>query len=264
MLEHDAVEDLVVAAFRDQRDRFLATSRTLETGEWTRPSRCSAWTAHDLLIHVLGATEACRTTLTGERDVFAGGFDPNSGPSSFVDRRRGEPVAKTLDDLEAEFRGATDAVDRLRGVAPTPTRTAVWGAQIDWRLFLTHMLWDGWLHERDLLLPLDRPAPCTTAEAQLATAYGLHSVGVLNGLTGNPLDVTLRLGGTGAGTYRVLADGGDVRITVDGPAPDGTTMGDAPAVSDAIAGRGPAPADVLDAPADVVAPLGRLAGFLNA
>jgi uncharacterized protein (TIGR03083 family) len=263
MLQHDDVEELVVAAFLAQRERFLSTARTLDPDEWNRPSRCSAWTAHQLLIHVLGATAACRTTLTGERDVFAGGFDPNSGPKSFVDRRTGEPTATTLHDLESEMAGAADAIDHLRGATPAPTRTAVWGAQVDWRLILIHMFWDGWLHERDLLLPLGRPAPTSTVEAELAAAYGLHSAGIMNGLTGNPLDLTLPLGGTGAGTYRVVADGGDVRITVDGPAVHGAPMGDVLAVNDAIAGRQPALSEVLDAPATVVEPLSRLAAFLN-
>jgi uncharacterized protein (TIGR03083 family) len=263
-LDHDEVEDRAVATFLGQRARVLATARALDADEWTQPSRCSAWTAHQLLLHVLGATAACRTTLTGEREVFAGGFDPNSGPASFVDRRTGEPVAQTLADLEAEVAGAAEAIAGLRGVTPAPTRTAVWGAPVDWRLFLIHMFWDGWLHERDLLLPLDRPAPTSAAEAELAAAYGLHSAGIMNGLTGNPIDITLRLGGTGAGTYTVVADGGDVRVTVDASAADATPMGDALLVSDAIAGRPPALVEVLDAPAAVVEPLARLASFLDA
>jgi uncharacterized protein (TIGR03083 family) len=263
MLEHDAIEDRVVDAFVGQRVRTLAAARALDADEWTGPSRCSAWTAHQLLLHVLGATAACRTTLTGERDVFAGGFDPNSGPASFVDARTGEPVATTLDDLEREIARTADAIELLRGSEPAPTRTAVWGAQVDWRLFLTHMFWDGWLHERDLLLPLGRPAPTSPAEAELAAAYGLHSAGILNGLTGNPVDITVQLGGTGAGTYRVVADGGDARVTVDASVNE-DPIGDAPAVTDAIAGRGPALVEVLDAPPDVVEPLSRLAGFLNA
>src|SRR5690349_9394003 len=64
MLGHDDVEDRIVRAFLDQRDRILTTARTLDAGEWSRPSRCTAWTAHQLLLHVLGATAACRTTLT--------------------------------------------------------------------------------------------------------------------------------------------------------------------------------------------------------
>jgi hypothetical protein len=46
-------------------------------------------------------------------------------------------------------------------------------------------------------------------------------------------------------------------------ATSGEPMGDAPTVSDAIAGRTAALAEVLQARADVVEPLARLAGFLN-
>jgi uncharacterized protein (TIGR03083 family) len=264
MLGHDAAEAQIVDAFLAQHERVVSTARTLAGDEWQEPSRCTAWTAHQLLIHMLGATAACRSTLTGEREVFAGGFDPNSGPASFVDLRRGEPVVRTIDDLEAETAATADAIAGLRGTSPAPTRTAVWGAQVDWRLFLAHMFWDGWMHERDLLLPLGRPVSTSEPEAQLAAAYGLHSAGIMNGLTGNPIDVTLQLAGTGAGTYSVTADGADVRVTVAAPATGAAPMGDVLIVSDAIAGRPPALADVLDAPAEVVGPLGRLAGFLNA
>jgi uncharacterized protein (TIGR03083 family) len=264
MLGHDEAEAQIVAAYRGQHERVLATARSLDAAEWARPSRCSAWTAHQLLIHLLGATGACRTTLTGERDVFAGGFDPNSGPATFVERRAGEPVAVTLDDLEAESAATAEAIDALRGASPTPTRTAVWGAPVDWRLFLAHMFWDSWMHERDLLIPLGRPVTTTESEAQLAAAYGLHSAGIMNGLTGNPIDVTLQLGGTGAGTYTVTADGGDVRVTVVAPATGAAPLGDALLDRDAIAGRLPALVEVLDAPAAVVEPLARLASFLDA
>ena len=264
MLGHDDVESWIVDAFVGQRTRLFATARTLDAGAWEQPSRCSAWSAHQLLIHLLGATGATRTTLTGEREVFAGGFDPNSGPASFVDLRAGEPVTRTLDDLEAENVATADAIEALRGVTPTPTRTAVWGAQVDWRLFLTHMFWDAWMHERDLLLPLGRPVATPDPEARLAAAYGLHSVGIMNGLTGNPIDVTLHLDGTGAGTYSVTAENADVRVTVAPPTPGAMPVGDVLVVSDAIAGRPPALGDVLDAPSDVVDALGRLAGFLNA
>jgi uncharacterized protein (TIGR03083 family) len=264
MLEHDAAEAQIVDAFLAQHDRVLTTGRTLDPAEWQQPSRCTAWTAHQLVIHMLGATAACRATLTGEREVFAGGFDPNSGPASFVELRGEEPVAGTIDDFETETAATAVAIAALRGTSPAPTRTAVWGAQVDWRLFLAHMFWDGWMHERDLLLPLGRPVPTTDHEAQLAAAYGLHSAGIMNGLTGNPIDVTLQLAGTGAGTYTVTADGGDVRVTVTAPAIGAAPMGDVLLVSDAIAGRRPALADVLEAPAEVVEPLGRLAGFLNA
>jgi uncharacterized protein (TIGR03083 family) len=264
MLGHDGVEPWIVDAFVGQRRRLVETARTFDAGDWEQPSRCSAWTVHDLLIHLLGATSATRTTVTGEREVFAGGFDPNSGPASFVELRTGEPVARTLDDLEAEIAATSEAIEALRGVTPTPTCTAVWGAQVDWRLFVTHMFWDAWMHERDLLLPLGRPAPTPEAEARLATAYGLHSVGIMNGLTGDPIDVTLHLDGTGAGTYSLTAENADARVTVAPPSPGAPPMGDALLVSDAIAGRPPALGAVLDAPPDVVDALGRLAGFLNA
>jgi uncharacterized protein (TIGR03083 family) len=259
----DDSEALIVDAFAAQRRRLLRTARMLDADEWSHPSRCSAWNAHEVLIHVLGATRACRTTITGEDAVFGGGFDPNSSPNQFVDERSSRPVVQSLADLESEI-DATVAVIETQRAQPDPVQvTAVWGDPVDWRLFVTHMFFDGWVHERDLLLPLGRTPDLAEGEARLGTAYGLHTAGIVAGLFGIPLDATFVLDGAGTGSYRLRVDHRDVRVAVGPPLDATATQGDAVTVTDSIMGREPALASVLDAPPDVIDALSGVGTFLR-
>lgn len=263
-LSLDAAEPMIVDAFASQRRRLLETARSLTDDEWTRPTRCSEWNAHELVLHVAGATDACRMTLTGQHSVFGGSFDPNTSPKAFVALLAGQSVATTLDQLDHSTSGAREAIDAERKRVPAKQVTAVWGEEVDWRLFVTHFFWDAWMHERDLFVPLGRQPDTSDAEARLAVAYGLHTAAIVVGLFGIPFDTRLSLTGRGEGTYRIVVDGVDVRIAVTPIDRVGDPdHGDATAVTDAIAGRGPALASVLDAPAEVVEPLSAVGDFLR-
>ena len=247
-----------------QRRRLLDAARDLVDDQWTSSTRCTDWDARELVLHVLDATDACRTTLTRERSVFGGSFDPNSSPNRFVESRAGEPVAATLEQLDVAIIATADAIEAQRARTPTPQMTAVWGQEVDWRLFVTHMFWDGWIHERDLLLPLGREPVASDAETRLAAAYGLHTAAIMIGMLAIPFDATLRLEGTGSGAYRVVADGLDVTVSVSPlETTDGSSNGNAIAVTDALAGRGPELGTVLDASPDVVDALAEVGTFLR-
>jgi uncharacterized protein (TIGR03083 family) len=263
-LDLEAVEPLIVDTFVAQRRRLLETAHALTADEWTGSTRCTEWDARQLVVHVLGATDACRTTLTGERSVFGGNFDPNASPNQFVESRATEPVATTLEQLDTSISTTCAAIEAQRAQTPTPQVTAVWGQEVDWRLFVTHMFWDGWIHERDLLLPLGREPEASDAEARLAAAYGFHTAAIMIGLLGIPLDATLRLEGTGSGTYRVIVDGVDVTVSVSPLEPaDGPGNGIGTSVTDALAGRGAELGTVLDASAEVVDALSQVGAFLR-
>jgi uncharacterized protein (TIGR03083 family) len=261
----DAVEGLIVDAFASQRHRMLETARSLDAAEWTEPTRCSAWNAHELLIHAIGTTSACRSTLTGEQEAFGGSFDPNSSPNQFVDQRSAQPVDRSLTDFESAITATLDVIDARRAdIAPLQV-LAVWGEPVDWRLLVAHMFFDGWVHERDLLLPLGRVPVLDAAEARLGTAYGLHTAGIVAGLFSIPLDTTLQLGGAGAGTFRIQVDHRDVQITVGLPdARTGRCDGDAVTVTDSMMGREPPLPTVLRAEPDVLDALSGVGTFLRA
>jgi hypothetical protein len=159
---------------------------------------------------------------------------------------------------------ALEVIEAQRHDEPPQRVSSLWGEQIDWRLFLAHFFYDAWIHERDLLLPLGRHHDTSDAEACLATAYGLHVAGIVAGLFAVPVETSLRLGGTGAGTYRVSVDGSDVVVGIAPLAPPGPPFdGDAVAVTDAISGRAPDLGAFLDADPDVIDALSGVGAFLR-
>jgi len=263
-LELSAAEPLIADAFAAQRRRLLRTARTFTDAEWGSPTRCTEWDVREVILHVIGATDACRETLTGERPVFEEDFDPNASPDAFVRGRAGEPIERTLRSLDDAIDSAIDEIVTQRAARSASQVTAVWGRPIDWRLFVTHMFWDGWIHERDVLTTLGREPELADSETRLAAAYGLHTAGIVAGLFGVPLDATLVLEGSGGGTFRIVVDGLDVRITVTPlAARAGALNGDVVEVTDALAGREPLLDTVLDAPPELVTALSGVSDFLR-
>jgi uncharacterized protein (TIGR03083 family) len=260
----DAVEAAVVSMFVAQRRRLLDTVGRFTDDEWGRPTRCAEWDARQVVIHVDGATDGCRMSLTGEYAIFDGGFSPNDGPKIFVDLRAAEPIPTTLEHFDAAITLAEAAVEAQRGLDPPRTVTSLWGQPIDWRLFVTHFFFDGWIHERDLLLPLGRTPVVVDAEARLAAAYSLYLAAVVSGLMDVPLNATLRLDGPGAATFGISANRDDVVVTVTPFDPEGgPSNGDVVAVTDALAGRVADLGQALHAAPDLVDALSCMGAFLR-
>ncbi len=259
----DGVESIVIDAFVGQRERLVTVARGLTSDQWSGPTRCSEWDARELLLHVVGATDSCRETLTGERPVFGGPFDPNATPSEFVDRHAGVAPSTAVELLEASLATTVAAIELRRGRSPVLQVPSIWGEPIDWRLFVAHMFFDGWMHERDLLLPLAYEPLVVGSEARLAAAYSLHIAAIVAGGFGVPLDATLHLGGAADASYRVTANGFDVLVAVRPLDTTDSVSGDAVLVTDAISGRGPALPATLDAPTDVLDALSGVGAFLR-
>lgn len=257
------VQALVLDALRSQRARLLATMRTASERDWSTPSRCALWNVHELVLHVCGGNQAVTGELTGEREVVAENFDPRTTPNRFVELHAADPIADTLDRLERSSDALVRIVHQHAADGRDDQVLAVWGAPIDWRLLVTHIFWDAWLHERDILLPLGHTPDTGDAEARLAVAYGLFVAGVMAGFMSPPVETALVLDGTGGGTFGLHVDGADVRVVAETrSSASGAAQGNSLAVVDALSGRGPELAKVLDGPAEVVATLSHLRAFL--
>jgi hypothetical protein len=143
-----------------------------------------------------------------------------------------------------------------------------------------HALWDAWVHERDILLPLRRRCESPAVESRAAATYGLTIGCVPIGLAGTPLDETVVLAGDGGGMFqlevrdcrqngRQLAAfdyhaAGKVTITVgDGDGSDIEPLRGALAgVVDSLVGRGPELTEVLHGPPERVERLGMFRAFM--
>ena len=143
-----------------QRQRLEGLLGDLAADEWQHPSRCEGWTVQDVVTHLISTNHFWALSITqalaGDPTRFLASFDPVASPAELVDSRRGTSPEETLAELRASnaaMRAAIDALDEatwdLIGEAPP--------GHVPLRLVADHALWDSWVHERDVALPLGRP-----------------------------------------------------------------------------------------------------------
>ena len=130
-----------------------------------------------------------------------------------------------------------------------------------------HMLWDSWLHERDIFVPLDAAPKSSFEEILGVTWFALCFAGLQGGLLNDPrpvgegptspIECTLAFDELAGRALRVRFDDG-IQIVLGDP-DEATPAGSAIRFVDACAGRAPL-ADVLDRlPPDLAAQISRAA-----
>ena len=72
-----------------------------------------------------------------------------------------------------------------------------------WTVNVAYVLRDSWLHERDVLLPLGRPAPSSEEKERLVGPYGLLMALVSSMRFEQPISSTVQLSGLGRRTVEV-------------------------------------------------------------
>jgi len=160
--------------FIRQRSRLADLLAELGADEWTAPSRCEGWSVQDVIAHLVGVSRywifSIGEGLKGRPTRLLTSFDPVTVPAAMVEQARGTPPSETLDgfrstndELAAMLNPLGDAEWSALGEAP-PGHVAI-------RVVVAHALWDSWIHERDVVLPLSREQPLEADEAALALAY---------------------------------------------------------------------------------------------
>jgi uncharacterized protein (TIGR03083 family) len=210
--------------FLRQRRRLRVVFEGLTEDDWRTPSRCEGWTAQDVASHLatvdgfwLASIEAGRT---GDPSRFLVGFDPKATPAMLVDAGRAKEPTDTLVDVVAAMEALCAAVeamaaDDLETLAEAPP------GHVAIRALLHHALWDSWVHERDVCLPLGRTPDVEPDEVIAALSYvaGLSPAFAVMAGTGRAdalvLDVT-----EPRATLVVEADAEEVRVR-QGAAPEG-------------------------------------------
>ncbi len=158
LLELDGDPFAVVAPTVRQRRRLVATLDSFDDAEWDHPSRCAGWTARDVVVHLDTTNSFWAASISagtqGQPTRFLADFDPVASPAQHVaaagDRHHTEVFERFAESTEAfaaiaESLTPEQAADAV-AEAP-PGHISVSGV-------LHHALWDAWIHERDILLPL--------------------------------------------------------------------------------------------------------------
>ncbi|HUW04454.1 MAG TPA: maleylpyruvate isomerase family mycothiol-dependent enzyme [Acidimicrobiales bacterium] len=180
-----SIEEIAVPFLR-QRRRLAALLHELSAVEWAAPSRCEGWSTQDVVGHVVSTDGfwgvSLESALDGAPTKLLVGFDPKATPAQIaagagpVDR--GDLLARHAGGVDALCRAVESLTDDqwdLAAEAP-PGHVSV-------RTMLHHALWDTWIHERDVVLPLGRAAveepdeiaACLRYVACLSPAFGQYT-----------------------------------------------------------------------------------------
>ncbi len=183
MITLDGSPGQIAAPSIRQRERLLGALATLTDEQWNAPSRCEGWSVRDCMVHLEstnGFWEASiRSGTAGKPTEYLAGFDPAASPIAMVaasalspselgDKMRSS--AQSLNDLLASL-----SPDDWEALAEAPPGHLTVSAVTH------HALWDSWIHERDVLLPLgidvaeepDEIEACLRYASALAASFGV-------------------------------------------------------------------------------------------
>jgi uncharacterized protein (TIGR03083 family) len=140
-----------------QRRRLAATVAGFTDAEWAQPSRCKGWSSRDVIVHLDGTnffwTQSIAAGLRGEPTRFLATFDPVKSPAVSVAQSQDRSSAEVRD----RFVESTDTLCALLESLGADDWTLLAEAppgHVTINAVVHHALWDAWVHERDILLPL--------------------------------------------------------------------------------------------------------------
>jgi uncharacterized protein (TIGR03083 family) len=245
--------------FEEQRQRFVTVLQGFGPDDWAAPTRCTEWSAHDVVRHLCDGNMKAAAMGSDDRTLdLTAGYDPRITPREWLTASAGESPDATLSRFVATT-GERLARDRARLAQGMRFDVRMPYGPVDWTVRVLHGFWDSWLHERDVLLARDVDHPTGRDATVYATAYGLFIAAAVAAAFGDPVQEKLTLGGDGGGGFDLDSRNG-VTLTVTPAIAAGPP---AAQVTDALAGRPPGAAVLGDLPAGSRAALSHMANFFN-
>jgi len=203
-----------------QRLRLAKTLTAFAPADWAAPSRCAGWTNRDVVVHLVSANRWWAHSVSearrGRPTEMLAEFDPVATPAALVADVGDLPPAEVLDAYVRSARALADLLGSLTAQEwALPSENALGHLSIS--ACVRHALWDGWVHERDIigglgLVPAVEPDEVDAAlrcVAALGPAFGL----LLGDLGGRRLSATVTTLDPAVG-FTVEADRA-VRVTAD-------------------------------------------------
>jgi len=229
-----------------QRRRTQAMIADLSDDEWSSATRCEAWVVQDVVAHMVSVndfwTTSMRAGLAGTPTRMMTGFDPAATPELFVAPMRALAPREVLDRYVASNDAFVDVVEGLdeSGWAILAESPA---GHVPIRLIAHHALWDTWIHERDIALPLGMTTPEEPDEVGSCLRYAAALSPALAIGSGHAIDGVLAVDASNPTVRFVLEVGESVAIRDDVPPNDAPCLGgDAVALVEALSVRAPLPA----------------------
>ncbi len=250
----------LLGVFARQRQRFIAVLEGFSPDDWAAPTRCSDWSAQDVVRHLCD-TNAVAMGWEPDDDTLdvSAGFDPRVTPRGWLASSAGESPEATLQRFSATSRDLlTRTHARLDNRVRFPVRLPY--GPMESTVALLHGFWDSWVHERDVLLAKGAEHSTDDDSTVYATAYGLFIAAAVASMFGDRVQQTLRLGGGRGGVFDLTGEADAVSLTVT----RGTMAGPPAAqVADALAGRAPVADALPGLPLTSLTALSHLANYFN-
>jgi uncharacterized protein (TIGR03083 family) len=191
-----------------QRRRLATALASFTDEQWSHPSRCAGWSNRDVIVHLDSTNTFWSMSIAagvhGEPTRFLATFDPVASPAQLVagsgDVSTGEVLARFVASTDALV-GLCSSLDHAGWSAAAEAPPG----HVSVSAVAHHALWDSWVHERDVLVPLglapepeaDEVAACLRYVAALGPALALNR------------------GAAGSGVLAIDATGPDVVVVVD-------------------------------------------------
>ena len=158
-----------------QRQRLVAALAELSEEQWAHPSRCEGWSNRDVIVHLDSTNTfwafSIAQGLKGEPTRFLATFDPVASPAELVAGIQDLSAADVLEQFTVSTTALTDQLSGLADQDWTAVAEAPPG-HLTVSALAHHALWDAWVHERDILLPLGLPADEEPDEIVACLRYG--------------------------------------------------------------------------------------------
>jgi uncharacterized protein (TIGR03083 family) len=241
------VEDPAIPLLR-QRRRLAGSVGNLDDEQWSTPSRCQGWSVKDVVSHLVTVNEfwaiSIGSGVSGSPTRYLESFDPVDTPAQLVDAVRSQTPAETLERFVQSNESLASVVGSLDEVSWSAPAEAPPG-HLAIRLVVLHALWDSWIHERDIVMPLGLPTVDEGDEVFGSLVYVAALGAAFRVLSGSGRTACVEVSGEDPQSRFILDIDSCVHVRV-GPRPDGavTIGGSSVQLLEALSTRSPFPAGV--------------------
>jgi uncharacterized protein (TIGR03083 family) len=230
-----------------QRRRMEALLADLGDDEWRSASRCNGWTVRDVVAHLVSVNAFWEASvsagLAGTPTRVLAAFDPAAHPPMLIEPMRAQAPRAVLEQFVTSndgFLGALAALDD-RGWSTTAETPA---GHVSIRLLAGHALWDAWVHERDIAVPLGLASVDEPDEVESCLRYAAAVGPALTISAGNATSGQLAVVATDPGVAFTLEVGESVVVRREPPSADAPCLrGRSVELIDALSVRAPLPDD---------------------
>ncbi len=238
-----------LAPFIGQRRRLQQSLGSLSPSDWATESRCDGWSVKDVVAHLASVNEFWMLSISsgasGEPTKWLASFDPAATPEQMVERTRATEASQVLEqfsDTNARLAVLLEGLDESQWslLAEAPP------GHLPIRLVASHGLWDGWIHERDVLLPLGMEPQVVADEVAASLRYVVGLIGGFSVLTGTAESRSLEVAATNPEVLFALElseTTAQVR-SLSGPSGTQRLEGDAVSLLETLSFRAPFPRGV--------------------